>query len=205
VALVVFTGGARSGKSTAAENLARDRHARGVAVTVAVFGHSLDGADAEYAQRIERHQADRPQGFATREYVGGVDWLDADAEDLLVVDCLGTLLGRIMEEEWPVAETGAALVDAPADALPEGFAEACAVRLDGVVAAIAGRAGDTIVVTNEVGAGIVPAYASGRLFADLLGRANRRLIGLADAGYLVVAGRLIDLSTMPRAAHWPED
>jgi adenosylcobinamide kinase / adenosylcobinamide-phosphate guanylyltransferase len=205
MALVVLTGGARSGKSSAAENLARQRHAQGATVTVAVFGHSGDGADAEYAQRIERHQADRPEGFATREYAGGMDWLAADAEGLLVVDCLGTLLGRIMEEEWLVTETGAALVDAPAEALPEGFDAVCAARLDEVVAAIAARSGDTIVVTNEVGAGIVPAFASGRLFSDLLGRANRRLIDCADAAYLVVAGRLFDLSALPRAAHWPED
>ena len=67
------------------------------------------------------------------------------------------------------------------------------------------REGDTIVVSNEVGDGLVPAYATGRLFRDLLGRANRRLIDAADSAWLVVAGRLVDLGALGHDAAWPED
>ena len=65
-------------------------------------------------------------------------------------------------------------------------------------------ASDTIVVTNEVGDGVVPSHTSGRLFRDLLGRCNRRLIDVADAAYLVVAGRLVPLDALTRDAAWPE-
>jgi len=58
-------------------------------------------------------------------------------------------------------------------------------------------------VTNEAGWGVVPATAAGRLFRDLLGRANRMLVERADAAYLVVAGRVLDLHALPAAPEWP--
>jgi adenosyl cobinamide kinase/adenosyl cobinamide phosphate guanylyltransferase len=205
MALVVFTGGARSGKSAAAEKLARARPAQGVPVTVAVFGHSAEGADAEYAARIQRHKAGRPAGFTTHEYRGGLAWIETEPTALLLVYCLGTLLGRVMEEEWARTTEADSLVQADAETLPDGFEAACSARLDEIVGAVLARDGDTIVVSNEVGDGIVPAYASGRLFRDLLGRANRRLVDRADGAYLVVAGRLLDLVALQRDVHWPED
>jgi adenosylcobinamide kinase/adenosylcobinamide-phosphate guanylyltransferase len=121
-----------------------------------------------------------------------------------MLDCLGTLLGRVMEEQWD--RLGAqALVDAPADALPVGYEDAVSTAFDDAVRWLAARTADTIVVTNEVGDGIVPSYATGRVFRDLLGRANRALCDRADAAYLCVAGRLVQLSDLPREATWPQD
>ena len=206
MALVVITGGARSGKSTAAERLALVRQELGACVIVAVFGHSAHGNDAEFAQRIAKHRADRPQAFATLEGAADVDWLShVDRDAVLVVDCLGTLLGRVMEDAWERLAADASLNDADADVLPDRFEEAVAARFDVVVETLLARLSDTIVVTNEVGEGIVPAFATGRLFRDLLGRANRALVDGADAAYLAVAGRLIDLSALPREASWPQD
>jgi adenosylcobinamide kinase/adenosylcobinamide-phosphate guanylyltransferase len=67
------------------------------------------------------------------------------------------------------------------------------------------RPGDTILVTNEVGDGVVPAFPAARLFRDVLGRANRRLVQSADAAYLVVCGRTIDLLEGPGRVEWPRD
>jgi adenosylcobinamide kinase / adenosylcobinamide-phosphate guanylyltransferase len=206
MALVVITGGARSGKSGAAERLARRRQAAGSRVVVAVFGHAAGGDDAEFAQRIARHQADRPQGFETIE-PGSRDewWSDVGDEALLVVDCLGTYLGRVMEDVWADTASDEVLRDADAATLPSGFEESCAERFSRATHGLASRRGDTIVVTNEVGEGIVPNHASGRLFRDLLGQANRGLVGQADGAYLAVAGRLVDLAALPTEAAWPED
>ena len=205
MALVVFTGGARSGKSSAAQRLAEARAAVGTKVTVVVFGR-IDDGDAEFAERVARHRADRPAGFATVEATDTAAWTSEVPESgLVLVDCLGTLLGLAMEAVWDERRTGAALVDAQADTLPPGFEDAAASRLGAAVDWLLARAGDTIVVTNEVGDGVVPAYATGRLFRDLLGRANRRLVDRADAAYLAVAGRLVDLGTLPREAGWPRD
>lgn len=201
MALVLFTGGARSGKSAAAEGLASARSADGQRVVVAVFGrHGAD--DQEFAARIARHQADRPAAFRTLEVASSAGWLDdVEAAELLVVDCLGTLLSLVMEEAWP----GGGLHEAEVDGLPEGFTERVERSFAELVRRLCERCGDTIVVTNEVGDGVVPTWASARLFRDELGRGNRRITAVADAAYLVVAGRLIDLSALPSSARWPED
>lgn len=204
MALVVFTGGARSGKSAAAQRLASERALEGARVVVAVFGPT-DGVDPEMADRIARHQADRPSGFATIEAADALSWRDAVPEDsLLVVDCLGTWLGKAMLEAWDDSASGE-LNDAPADTLPPLVEERTEAIVTQALEWIIARPGDTIVVTNEVGDGIVPGYASGRLFRDLLGQANRRLVTQADAAYLCVAGHLLDLAALPREASWPQD
>ena len=191
MALVVFTGGARSGKSAAAQGLALERHRHGATVLVAVFGQTL--GDEEMGERIERHRTQRPVGFHTLEAVDGASWMsDVPDAALLVVDCLGTLLARIMDE----------VLDSEIDL---DSAEEVERRLDRVLEWLVARSGDTIVVTNEVGDGVVPAYPSGRVFRDLLGRANRTLVGAAVRAFLVTCGRMQDLSALPADPTWPHD
>jgi adenosyl cobinamide kinase/adenosyl cobinamide phosphate guanylyltransferase len=201
MALVVFTGGARSGKSTAAEELARRRQRAGTPVTVAVFGRP---SDPEMDDRISRHRDARHEGFVTLAVADPMSWIDGvPSSDLLLVECLGTWVGRVVEILWDQSGSGP-LADA-GDTMPKSLADAIASTVDEALRAIVGRRGDTIVVTNEVGDGVVPAFASGRLFRDVLGVANRRLVEAADAAYLCVAGRLIELTTLPRTARWPRD
>jgi adenosyl cobinamide kinase/adenosyl cobinamide phosphate guanylyltransferase len=202
VALVVVTGGARSGKSYAGQQLALSRSIDGVDVLVAVFGRE---SDPEMADRIAHHRDERPEPFETLEVSDPEEWLeDVEPSSLLVIDCLGTLLGLCMERAWDGAGDRA-LGDAEADALPDDVAEVVSEAFSSIVDDLVARAGDTIVITNEVGAGLVPSYAAGRLFRDLLGRANRRLVDVADAAYLCVAGRMIDLEALPNQITWPED
>ena len=206
MALVLITGGARSGKSRAAEQLAASRALEGIPVTVAVFGSE---SDAEMTERIAHHRSHRPDGFCTLVARGSMSWLsEVSPDSLLVVDCLGTCVGLAMLEVWDECATLA--VDDATDMteaaeLPAGFEPAFTSRVNAIVAALAEREGDTIVVTNEVGDGVVPAYATGRIFRDELGRANRALADIADAAYLAVAGRMIDLTASPRAIDWPTD
>lgn len=205
MALVVFTGGARSGKSQAAERLARRRGETTGGVWVVAFGRA-EHADPEFEQRVARHRADRPEGFATIEASDSDGWqVNVPQDALVVIDCLGTLLGRVMEEVWDRRSASARLLEAPADVLFDGFEAQVVGCFEPNLQWIAQRTGDTIVITNEVGDGVVPTYATGRLFRDILGRANRTLVDLADAAYLVVAGRLLDLHSMPRDARWPRD
>jgi adenosyl cobinamide kinase/adenosyl cobinamide phosphate guanylyltransferase len=202
MALVVITGGARSGKSGAAQRLAESRSAEGQPVVVAVFASE---SDAEMTDRIARHRADRAPGFSVVEATGSAGWLGGvPVGSLLLVDCLGTCLGLALEEAW--AETSSADT-AMSDTveLPAGCAVAFETRSTALVDALAARTDDTIIVTNEVGAGVVPAFATGRIFRDELGRANAALIAIADAAYLAVGGRLLDLAALPRDAAWPED
>ncbi|KAF0206732.1 MAG: adenosyl cobinamide kinase/adenosyl cobinamide phosphate [Actinobacteria bacterium] len=187
MALVVITGGARSGKSAVAARLACEK---GSPIVVAVAG--VGDGDDEMAARIERHRADRPDDWTTLE-VAGIpvsDWLPRVPDGAcLVVDCLGTVMSGLL---YPSEGT------VPTEAGAEILAHA-------LVDALTARAGDTIIVTNEVGMGVVPVSESGRLFRDVLGRANARLVDVSDRAFLVVAGRCFDLSAMPRDAAWPTD
>ncbi len=186
MALVILTGGARSGKSGAAARLAT---ARSTEVVVAVAG--IADGDVEMATRIERHRAERPAEWRTLEVAGIApgEWLPTVPSDaVLILDCLGTLVTDLL---WGAGTE-------PSDADGEKTVTA-------LVDALIARVGDTIIVTNEVGSGVVPVSAAGRLFRDVLGRANARLVASADAAYLVVCGRCIDISASPADPAWPTD
>ncbi len=200
MALVVLTGGARCGKSGIAQAMAEEcAHD----VTVVAFGQPCD--DPEMARRIERHKADRPARFATVEAVDSVEWTERVGDGVLVLDCLGTLLSLVMGETYaamggpgmPASQTTVA------DPVLPGYEAEVEKRFAAIIGWILRRWDHTIVVTNEVGEGIVPAYESGRVFRDVLGRANRSLVDRSDAAYLVVAGRCIELTALPRRASWP--
>ena len=203
MSLVVFTGPVRSGKSHMAEELARTH---GGPVTVVVAGRP---SDEEMERRIALHKARRPAEWDVVE-------LDAEAGarlvaqptemarvlptppagGVLLVDCLSTLLGSML-----VAAAGN--VDPRAATVPDDSESAWFDAVDRVCDQLAAQAGDIIVVTNEVGWGVVPESPLGRVFADGLGRANRRLVALATSAWLVVAGRAVDLATLPDSVGWP--
>lgn len=187
--LAVLTGPVRSGKSTAGLKLALSS---GLPVVVAV-GAQAD--DEEMDRRIARHQAERPAGVTVLETPRDPGWLSrVPADACLLVDCLGTVLGASL---WSLVPDDAEVAGPNAEAQAEAIADA-------LVDALLARTGPTVVVTNEVGWGIVPATPLGRLFRDVLGRANRRLIDHADASWLVVSGRCIALDELPQEVVWPK-
>jgi len=189
VSLVVLTGAVRSGKSAGAETLAA---ARGLPVVVAVAG--WDG-DTEMQRRIAAHQISRPEDWRTMVVGTDPGWIsEVPLDTVLLLDCLATLVGTIAWEEVGAAEV--------ADASQEARA---ARRAEAVVSALAGRGGDTVVVTNEAGWGVIPPTAAGRLFRDVLGRANRMLVEASDVAYLVVAGRFLDLKIVDGVPVWPSE
>ncbi|NTU70283.1 MAG: bifunctional adenosylcobinamide kinase/adenosylcobinamide-phosphate guanylyltransferase [Coriobacteriia bacterium] len=201
MALVVITGGARSGKSAAAQRLAERRLALGEDVVVAVFATA---SDPEMADRIAAHQYDRPAGFAVIEAAGDAGWLaQVPDESIVLLDCLGTYAGDLMQQAWESESPGESL--GSADEIAPQLAERFEAMVSAAVDVLLVRDGHTIVVTNEVGSGVVPAFATGRLFRDVLGRANARLIGSADRAYVAIGGRLLDLERLPRDAEWPTD
>ncbi len=195
MALILITGAARSGKSAVAQRLAEERATRGHDVVVAVFGNDAD--DVEMAARIARHRAERPAALRTLEAADSRSWRHEVPDDaVLLLECLGTLAGRVLDEM-----VSAASPETTSRKLETGLDEA----LSATIAWLARRRGDTVVVSNEVGWGVVPVHASGRVFRDALGRANAALAGIADAAYLVANGRVIDLTELPADVSWPED
>ena len=177
----LITGGVRSGKSRYAEGLAATDAG---AVRYVAPGY-LPGEDVEWAERVAAHRARRPPHWETVETVD-VDAVltTAAAGDVLLVDCLTTWLARQLDE-------AGAWTDDP------GWAGRVDHATDRLVAAWCATAASAIAVTNEIGLGVVPATASGRLFRDRLGALNQRIASASDRVYLVVAGRVLDLSAAP--------
>ncbi len=197
MALVVLTGGARCGKSSVAQTLAAKSPGD---VSVAVFGAAA--TDDEMAERVRRHQEDRPDEWTTVEAADSVEWTERVRDGILIVDCVGSLLARVMDEVL-VDMTSNTTARAGYDSLPDGYTAEVERRFVPILGWITRRLDDTIVVTNEVGEGVIPPYPSGRVFRDVLGRGNRALVDRSDSAYLVVAGRCFDLHALPQEVWWP--
>jgi adenosylcobinamide kinase/adenosylcobinamide-phosphate guanylyltransferase len=166
--LVLLLGGARSGKSDLAVRIAAAQSAPVLVIATAEAG------DDEMALRIERHREDRP---ASWDAVESPLELEAAIEaaapgQCLIIDDLtlwaANMLGDHSEEEIETLGSQAAW-------------------------AAAARPGLTIVISNEVGLGIVPENALARRYRDLLGRVNASWAQAADESYFLVAGRLLSL------------
>jgi adenosylcobinamide kinase/adenosylcobinamide-phosphate guanylyltransferase len=174
---VLVTGGVRSGKSRHAEQLLADRpHV----LYVAAGPTTEEEPDPDWAARVAAHRANRPAGWTTletRDLVAAV----SNAEGPVLVDCLGTWLTGVLDQRglWNAAMAEVSVV---VDRL-----------LDELVQALLERTVDVVLVTNEVGLGVVPAHRSGMLFRDLLGTVNQRVAACCDEVHLVVAGRVLRL------------
>jgi len=166
--LITFvTGGARSGKSTVAARLA-GRDAGPVR-----FIATARAEDEEMAQRILEHRRDRPADWTVvEEPIDLVVAVETAGVGSLVIDCVTLWISNLMVEHDDQTILG---------------------MVDIAVAAIVERAGNTIVVSNELGSGLVPMDPVGRRFRDLQGRANQRFAAAADEAYMVVSGRLLPL------------
>jgi len=172
--LHLVIGGARSGKSRFAEQLALDG---ALAVTVVATAQALD---VEMTRRIERHQLDRPVGWRTIEEpiaLARTLWDHASADSCIVVDCLTLWLANLLD----VGNAQPAPVDA--DSIPRFIRERASL-LD----TLPTLPGQIVLVANEVGMGLVPETALGRLFRDEAGRLNQALAQLCDHVTFVAAG-----------------
>lgn len=169
--ITLILGGVRSGKSAYAEKLAGDWGANVLYIATAEAG------DAEMSARIEAHQRARPATWQTLEApleVGAAlaGWPAAPAA--LLLDCLTLLVSNLVLklEQEPQAAIEAAVL----------------AEVDAILSARQRLAVPLVVVSNEVGLGVVPPYRLGRIYRDALGRANQRLAAKADRVLLMVAG-----------------
>jgi adenosylcobinamide kinase / adenosylcobinamide-phosphate guanylyltransferase len=173
--LTLILGGARSGKSTFAQRLA-GKYAGSVA-----FIATAQPGDPEMAMRIATHRRERPAHWITLELPHGIAtaWqMQGITVDLAILDCLTLLVSNLV------------LLAAPDPDAPDEAHAATLVteEIEALVAMIRETSCDWIVVSNEVGLGLVPPYPLGRLYRDWLGWANQRLAAIADEVYVLVAG-----------------
>jgi adenosylcobinamide kinase/adenosylcobinamide-phosphate guanylyltransferase len=170
--IILITGGARSGKSGAALRLANGYSPK-------VFIATAEAFDNEMQERITRHKAER-----------GIDWSTIEApldlakaiestkspQAAIVVDCLTVWLSNLMFHDESITE----------DSLP------CSGLLDALRQSPVAR---IILVTNEVGMGIVPDHPLGRRFRDIAGRLNQRVGALAHQVIFVVCGQCLTIKS----------
>ncbi len=196
--LIVILGGARSGKSAFAERLAASRGESVAFIATATAG------DDEMRERIARHRASRPKGWHTLE-----EPLDlaravrqaAALADVLLLDCITLWLGNVLlHTSWQQEKDDDGEVEFhPTSSL---FDERASKEIEALLAVVnsLGPNKTLIVVTNEVGFGIVPAYPLGRLYRDTLGYVNQRLAQVAERVYLMVAGMAVDIKRLHEEA-----
>ena len=169
---ILVTGPTKSGKSEWAEQLASQPSERVIYIATAV--NSI--LDPEWQARIDQHRRRRPDAWQTLEVPVDLPQVLAQAlpSDCWLVDSLGTWLTNCLEQPDEVWETTSL----------------------GLLRAITQFPGTLILVAEETGWGVVPAYPLGRTFRDRLGVLTRQVGAMADVTYLVVAGFAIDLSVV---------
>ncbi len=171
--LILILGGARSGKSAFAERLAAAR-------SRVLFVATAQALDGEMKRRIAAHKGKRPPSWATLEEpleLAAALMKRQRGYDTVVLDCLTLWVSNLMLRERSEAKAEREIL-----AQARRLVELCA----------AGKA-TWIVVTNEVGLGVVPPTKLGRRYRDLLGKVNQIFAAHADRVYLMVSGLALDV------------
>ena len=173
--LVLIIGGARSGKSSFAQRLAKNVGGK------VLFLATAQAGDDEMAERIARHKASRPATWRTVEEpleLASVLQREAASTDVVIIDCLTLWLNNLLLKERGASETEVlAQVDKLLDVYQKGNAS-------------------YIVVSGEVGLGLVPPYPLGRTYRDILGWTNQKVASRADKVFLMVAGIPLELKSL---------
>jgi adenosylcobinamide kinase/adenosylcobinamide-phosphate guanylyltransferase len=162
--MTLVLGGVRSGKSRYAQDVAS-------CFTRVTFVATARRSDAEMRRRIAAHRRERPRGWKTVEALSQLDRVierEGRDADVLLVDCLTTYCGGLIS--------------------PRGVSQARRDHLDAVVDAVRATRASVVLVSNEVGSGVVPPFKSGRLYRDLLGELNQQVARVASDVVLLVAG-----------------
>ena len=187
--LILITGGARSGKSAFAEQLAQTLGGDQV-----LFVATAEARDEDMARRIAAHRRSRPVGWLTEEApreVGRRLRAALGGRRVALIDCL-TLL---------VSNTILTLGESPDLAEAESLV---AREIDDLIEACDATSATVIIVSNEVGLGLVPMNPLGRVFRDTLGRANQSLAARAESVYVLLAGIPVDVKQLAAQIKTPE-
>jgi len=170
--LTFILGGARSGKSSYAQRLATERGQHVLYVATAEAG------DDEMQNRIQAHRAERPAHWTTLEAplkVGDAILAEAGRAEIILIDCLTLLASNV-------------IVPLPEPVTDQIATEVLLAEVNGLLSAYAQSEAEWIIISNEVGLGLVPPYPLGRVYRDALGRANQQIAAAADEVLFMVAG-----------------
>jgi len=163
--VTLVLGGARSGKSRYAQELAS-------AFERVVLIATASRSDAEMRAKIARHRRERPSSWKTVEVSTGLDRAvrkEGPTAEVLLIDCLALYMANLMGRKRDARRQ-------------------IETRIQRLCEAVRDSESSVVMVSNEVGSGIVPSYRSGREYRDLLGELNQQIAKVADRVILMVAG-----------------
>ena len=175
--ITLVTGGARSGKSAFAEKLTAEKAAGGPVLYIA----TATNTDGEMDERIRLHRERRPENWRTEERWQHLDRISFGTERAVLLDCVGFLLDNTLFSslsDW----------DDPSQAEADAAEAAVKAELTSLAQLCNAVDVDLVMVTNEVGDGLVPATKVSRLYRDALGRVNCHAAALSDRVFLTVCG-----------------
>jgi adenosylcobinamide kinase/adenosylcobinamide-phosphate guanylyltransferase len=164
--ITLVLGGARSGKSSYAQQVAADRGGR------VLFCATAQPLDEEMHERIQAHRRSRPPGWDTLEITDGLAAALEGKTDAVIIDCITLLTANCIGEAMDYRAAEKVIDD----------------EVDGLINLMRHADCSFILVSNEVGGGIVPDNRLARVYRDALGRANQRLARSADEVILMTAG-----------------
>jgi len=182
--LTLILGGARSGKSTFAGQRAKEAGGENV-----LYVATSETKDEEMQQRVEKHRSERPSAWGTLEAPRNVAQAlrrERSAAKVILLDCMTFLVANhLLDAAGP---EGDPFDDPSADPFDAKIEADVVAEVEALIAYVHESDVEMLVVSNEVGLGVVPPYELGRAYRDILGRANQILAHHADEVQLLVAG-----------------
>lgn len=170
--IILITGGVRSGKSSFAEKIARDNGGK------VAFIATAQALDKEMHDRINKHRAHRPTDWRTYEEPYNILPIIkkiGQQVDVILLDCLTLLVSNLMTNYQEGSEN-------------QEINENIMMQVEGIINQSLKSSATLIIVSNEVGLGLVPVNPLGRFFRDTLGKANQFIAANSAKVYLMVAG-----------------
>lgn len=182
----LIMGGTRSGKSSFAERIANS-----IGGSDVIYLATAEIRDEEMKKRVKRHRQDRPASWQTIEEPYQVSKVleNVPRKSVVLLDCITVLISNLLLR-------GEAVDKDQNDFKIEGKEIDILSELESVIKAAQENKLELIMVTNEVGLGLVPTYKLGREYRDISGKANHYLAQKADEVYLLSAGLAIEIKEM---------
>lgn len=185
---IFVLGGARSGKSSVAEKITKKLGEKVLYIATAAV------LDKEMEKRVELHRQRRPENWTTIEETHNISEVvkeNSDLYDVIMIDCLTILVSNLLiDENYPSPNTKLHSAEKDKAILDE-------IKQLSITAQEAKA--HVVIVSNELGSGIVPANEIGRVYRDLVGWANQTAAGYADEVYYTIAGLPVELKQLAQA------
>jgi adenosylcobinamide kinase/adenosylcobinamide-phosphate guanylyltransferase len=182
--IVLILGGARSGKSSYAEDMAKKLSEKVLYVATALI------TDEDMADRIRKHRESRPESWPTAERYKQFELLAEEstfkASEVILLDCLTLMMTNLMfDTEIDYEQATPELI--------EGIEARIKKEIDALIEVASQSQKTLLIVSNEVGLGLVPSYKLGNYFRDISGRMNQYVAHIADEAVFMVSGLPIKL------------